>query len=79
MDISNNGDTPLIYAAMNNKIEVVKFLLRFYPKMINKKNYDNQTALTIADQNRYYSLVKILKEYYIMNNIDLDYSNTYLY
>jgi len=77
--ISNNGDTPLIYAAMNNKIEVVKFLLRFYPKMINKKNYDNQTALTIADQNRYYSLVKILKEYYIMNNIDLDYSNTYLY
>ena len=44
----NKGDTPLIIAIKKNNFEIVKLLIDYPKTNINQRNYDDQTALTIA-------------------------------
>ena len=48
---NENGDTPLHIAVSNNKIDVVKYLVKNKNIQINKQNYDGDTPLHFASYN----------------------------
>ena len=63
----NNGYTPLIYAAMLNKLEVAKLLIS-YGAQVNKPNRRGITPLSMAVIQRNFDVVK----YLITNGADLN-------
>ena len=73
LNIQNDvgGDTTLIYATSNNKIEIVKLLLNVGAD-IDKQNNRGNTALTVAAYNNNREIVEILLDYgadeFILNN-----------
>jgi len=61
--IASNGNTPLIYAVMSHSIEVVRFLVVNYPKVVEHQNREGKTALTIAEENGHLNIAKFIKSY----------------
>jgi len=57
-----NGNTPLIWAARNGKLNVVKFLIEQYQLPLNVQNFNAETALSVAVVEGYYEIAKFLIE-----------------
>jgi len=62
-NFANDGNTPLLYAAMSNNIEIVRLMLINSPKVIEYQNREGYTALSIAELNGNASMVKLIKYY----------------
>jgi len=60
---ASDGNTPLLYAAMSNNIEVVRLMLINSPEVIKYQNREGHTALSIAEQNHNTSMAKLIKYY----------------
>lgn len=57
-----DGWTPLMYAAKNGRVEVIKLMIERYPKQnLNRTNNKNETALAIAIAHNQTEVVEILK------------------
>ena len=57
-----DGWTPLMYAARNGRVEVIKLMIERYPKQnLNRRNNKNETALAIAIAHNQTEVVEILK------------------
>jgi ankyrin repeat protein len=62
-DKNDNGDTALCFAAMQNKVEYVKLLLKYgADPNINNAKYRNESPLYHAVKNNNYNMVKLLIE-----------------
>jgi ankyrin repeat protein len=58
----NDGWTPLMYAAKNGRVEVIKLMIERYPKQnLNRTNNKNETALAIAIAHNQTMVVEVLK------------------
>jgi len=57
-----NGNTPLIWAVRNGKINVVKYLIERYQLPLNVQNFNAETSLSVAVVEGYYEIVKFLIE-----------------
>jgi len=57
-----NGNTPLIWAARNGKLNIVKFLVEQHQFPLDVQNFDAETALSAAVVEGHYDIVKFLIE-----------------
>ena len=66
--INSNGDTPLHLAALNGRLEIVKFLTN---QNINKhpRNNNDQTPLDLAELNGKQEVKNFLDEFYKIGNL----------
>ena len=55
-----DGNTPLIISILNNHIEVAKLLIECERTNLNMRNYENDTALTLAVRKKLPELVDII-------------------
>ena len=72
-----NNSTPLIYAAYNNNIEIIKLLLNSDAD-IDKQNSAGRTALMSAAYNNNREIIELLLDYYAYE-FTLDYNNKSFY
>lgn len=62
IDVTNaKGETPLIVATDNNRLQMVVLLITYKPDM-NKKDAAGRTALSIAQQKGYGAIADALKQ-----------------
>lgn len=87
-DKNDNGDTALCFAAMQNKFEYVKLLLKYgADPNINNNKYRNESPLYHAVKNNNYKMVKLLIEnnanfhnrLYVHNGLMMIHGNCELY
>ena len=66
--INSNGDTPLHLAALNGRLEIVKFLTN---QNINKhpRNNNGQTPIDLAELNGKQEVKNFLDEFYKIGNL----------
>jgi len=55
-----NGNTPLIWAARNGRLDVVAFLVEQHRLPLDVQNFDAETALSAAVVEGHYEIVKFL-------------------
>jgi len=60
--LDRNGNTPLVWAVSNNKLNVVRVMVEQYLIPLNVQNFDGETAISIAVSSGQYETVKYLIE-----------------
>jgi len=60
--LDRNGNTPLVWAVINNKLNLIRFLVEQCLLPLNVQNFEGETALSISVTSGQYDTVKYLIE-----------------